>query len=115
MKERPLTELMLNRVALAALLVVLGLTLFGVLGVTELIATFMLFVISHQMILDRWMNEQKFSYEEVVLKHAEGIWSFKIGNSICYVSEEGARELHEYLNQTLYSNPTSDMEDDYVF
>ena len=115
MQARPLIELILTRVALVALIVILGLTLFGFLGVTELIATFMLFIVSHQMTLDRWLNAQRLSYEEVVLKHAEGIWRFKIGNSVCYVSKEGAKELHDYLNKTLYGRPMADREDDYVF
>jgi len=115
MQDNLIIERILSRLALIALIVILVLTVLGVLGLTELIAVFMLFVISHQMTLDRWLNTNKINFEEVDLRHANGLWCFRIGNNVCYLSEESVKELHDHLGKTLYSYLTSDKEDDHVF
>lgn len=113
MKIKPMIENLHRRVAFVVLIVILVLTLLNVLGLIELIAAFMLNVISHQLILERWLSSQNLSYEEVIIKHTDGLWHVQIGNSVCRVPREAAKELHEYLSNTIYQR--SDREDDHVF
>ena len=110
MKIQTSIEYILNRTALIVLIVILALNLFGILGQTELIAAFMLYIISNQIILERILGLRKFQFEEVALKYADDLWRFRIGNNVCYMNEEAARDVQEYLNQTI--NPTSDREED---
>ena len=106
------TEWLFNRFALVGVILVILLTVTGLLGLIEMMAAFMLYIISNQIILERILGLRKFQFEEVALKYADDLWRFRIGNNVCYMNEEAARDVQEYLNQTI--NPTSDREDDHA-